>query len=264
MGRSWRLLPLRAGYAALNMAVDEAVFRAYAEGRVPPTLRFYTWTPPAVSLGRYQDAEAELDRRACRELGFGAVKRPTGGRAVLHLGDLTYAVAAGEADGVPAGVLPSYLHFSRGLVAGLARLGITAELHTPASRASGSPSCFSSPSWYELTVAGKKVAGSAQRREGPNVLQHGAVMIDFHPVETARVLRWRGAHPDPAAGLAISAAGLGDWVPGLDAGVLAGALELGFAEALGISFAAGDLTDYERDLTAALIPAYTEGGHGPC
>lgn len=256
-GRAWRLLPLCTGDAARNMAVDEAIFRAYAEGRVPPTLRFYTWAPPAVSCGRFQDMAGEVDLDALRRLGFGIVRRPTGGRAVLHHGDLTYAAVIGDRDGLPAGTLPAYLYISQGLLAGLTGLGIEASLHSPTGKAAGgNPACFASPSWHELTVAGRKVAGSAQRRDAGVVLQHGSILIDFAPAALAAVLRPRGFIPNYAARLAGAAAGLREFAPGLTQAGLAAAITAGFAKALGISFVEGRLTEEEEKLSEELRPKY--------
>lgn len=242
------------------MAVDEAIFRVYAEGRVPPTLRFYTWDPSAVSCGRFQNVAGEVDLDGLARLGFGVVRRPTGGRAVLHRGDLTYAVVTGARDGLPAGVLPAYLYLSQGLLSGLSLLGIKAELHTPAGKegARGNPACFASPSWYELTVAGRKVAGSAQRREGGALLQHGSIMVSFAPAELAAVLRPSKPMPDYAAQLARSAAGLGEFAPGLTIPRLAAAMVKGFMEALPIEFQEGGLTEEEERLAEELRPKYAE------
>jgi len=241
------------------MATDEAIFRAYAEGRVPPTLRFYTWQPPGVSCGRYQDVPREVDLDACRERGYAVVRRPTGGRAVLHQGDLTYAVVIGDRDGLPAGILPAYLHLSRGLLAGLALLGVAADLHAPAGHEGrGNPACFASPSWHELMVGGRKIAGSAQRRESGAVLQHGAVMLSFAPDEQARVLRSPLPGRDLAKILARSAAGLTEFVPGLDASRLAVMLTAGFAEALQVEMVAGTLTAIEERMVAEFRPRYTD------
>ena len=253
MNGIWRWLPLRADDAARNMAVDEAIFRAYALGLVPPTLRCYTWSPPGVSCGRFQDPAVEVDLAACAARGYGVVRRPTGGRAVLHEGDLTYAAIVGERDGLPAGTLPAYLHLSRGLLAGLTSCGIPAELHTPAGKdGRRSPACFASPSWYELTVGGRKVAGSAQRREAGSVLQHGAIMLSFFPDHLAAILRSAVPRAELAAQLAEAAAGLHEFAPGLAPAALADALRAGFADALRVEMAEGILTEEEEILARDL------------
>ncbi|NLG84481.1 MAG: lipoate--protein ligase family protein [Firmicutes bacterium] len=263
MPRPWRLLPLSPGEPARNMAVDLAVFYAYRQGLVLPTLRFYTWEPPAVSCGRFQDF-AELDLDACARLGYRVVRRPTGGRAVLHEGDLTYAVVMGERDGLPSGVLPSYLFLSRGLLAGLRRLGLAAELAVPARAGSRSPACFAGPSWYELVVAGRKVAGSAQRREGGDVLQHGSIALAFSPARLAGVLRATGEEGDQAARLARAAAGLSAFLPGLDVARVAAAVQEGFAEALGVEFVEGRLSAAEEEMTASFLRDFPEWRPGDC
>ena len=91
----WRILPFQKAGAAENMAVDEAVFRESIRKKAPPTLRFYGWRVPALSIGYFQDYEKEVDDEACRRFGVEVVRRPTGGKAVLHEQELTYAVIAG-------------------------------------------------------------------------------------------------------------------------------------------------------------------------
>ena len=98
---AWRLLLSPAADGALNMAVDEAILLAVAEGASPPTLRFFDWTPPCLSLG-YSQPAAEVDRSQLARLGYGLVRRPTGGRAILHTDELTYSVIDDER-GKPTG-----------------------------------------------------------------------------------------------------------------------------------------------------------------
>jgi len=125
---AWRFLDTGALPGALNMAVDQAILGLHANGKSPPTLRFYQWHPPAVSLG-YCQKRHNLDLAACRRLGIEVVRRPSGGRAVLHMGDLTYAVIAGTADGMPSAVTAAYRLICDGLLQGFRRLGIDARLH---------------------------------------------------------------------------------------------------------------------------------------
>src|SRR5512142_460873 len=117
------------------MAIDEAIGRAVAERVTAPTLRFYAWAPPCVSLGRNQPLEA-VDAARCAARGYAIVRRPTGGRAILHTDELTYSIAAPDDHPLMAGmVLDAYLRISHGLVAGLRRLGIEAEEAPGSSRA---------------------------------------------------------------------------------------------------------------------------------
>jgi lipoyl(octanoyl) transferase len=175
----WRLLIHDAAAGAGNMAVDEAISRAVAEGLAPPTLRFYAWEPPCISLGRHQSLKA-LDVDRCRELGIGIVRRPTGGRAILHTDEMTYSLVAPPDHPLLTGmVLESYLRLSAGLVAGLARLGIRAEPAPGASRPGPdvSAACFEVPSAYEIVADGRKLLGSAQSRRSRVVLQHGSLPL---------------------------------------------------------------------------------------
>ncbi|MGD2144365.1 MAG: biotin/lipoate A/B protein ligase family protein [Anaerolineae bacterium] len=175
----WRLIRSGVADGPTNMAVDEAILQAVASGHVPPTLRLYLWEPPCLSLGRAQPLD-EVDRRAVASAGYDLVRRPTGGRAILHIDELTYSVVAPDNEPrVAGGVVESYRRLSAGLVSGLAQLGIgdvVADRRVE-SRSPNGPVCFEVPSRYEITVGGKKLVGSAQMRAQGVVLQHGAVPL---------------------------------------------------------------------------------------
>lgn len=256
--RAWRLLVTGFADAATNMAVDEAIQTAHARGEVPPTLRLYGWAPPAVSIGYFQRMAAEVDLDACRRLGYGYVRRPTGGRAIFHHEELTYSVVIRE-ELLPGGVLETYRTLARGLVAALRRLGAPAELAPgePDPRLAGEPSaaCFDTPSAYELVVAGRKVVGSAQTRREGTILQHGSVLLDLDAELLFTLLRVPAGQRDAAvAHLRSRAAGLRQ-VLGRELGweEAARALPEGFREALGLRFTPGDLTPGERQLAARLV-----------
>lgn len=193
---SWRLLDTGLNSGALNMAIDEAILNAYGAGQVPPTLRFYGWQPRAVSLGYFQHAEREIDLEACKTQGITIVRRLTGGRAVLHSTELTYSLVLGEDyPGLPPSITASYRYLSQGLLAGIAGLGLKAQLTMPAAAYSlrkhtpASAACFDSPSHYELTVAGRKLIGSAQLRRRGLILQHGSILLDFDPAELVSIFK---------------------------------------------------------------------------
>jgi lipoate-protein ligase A len=176
----WRLVvddQPRSG--AANMAIDQAVAEACAGGESLPTLRFYQWKPPAVSLGRHQP-HAEIDHAAVAAAGYEIVRRPTGGRAILHTDEFTYSVAAAQTEArLAGGVMDAYLNISNALLAGLARLGVFAQKAPAAVRAGSdvSAACFEVPSAYEITVGGRKLMGSAQSRRAGYVLQHGSLPL---------------------------------------------------------------------------------------
>lgn len=176
---SWRLIISEPLPGAMNMAVDEAVMLAVANRQAPPTIRFYRWSPPVVSLGYFQSLEKEVDLTACQKAGIDVVRRLTGGRAVLHQYELTYSLVATEDnDRVAGSVLASYLSISRGLLQGLAELGVGAELAEGKKQGdTASAACFDAPSWYEMVVGEKKLVGSAQTRRHGSILQHGSVLV---------------------------------------------------------------------------------------
>ena len=176
---TWRLIIDRTADGPTNMAIDEAIAQAVARRIVPPTLRFYEWDPPCVSLGRHQKL-SDIDLDACAIRGYGVVRRPTGGRAILHTDELTYSVAAPDDDPrVAGGVMDAYHRLSLGLVAGLRLLGIPADEAPGTSRigANASAACFEVSSAYEICVNGHKLMGSAQYRTSHLVLQHGTLPL---------------------------------------------------------------------------------------
>src|SRR3989454_2439875 len=155
MSDDWRLLVDAPAGGAWNMAVDEVLLDGVAAGTTPPTLRFYEWTPPCLSLGYFQPFDV-VDLDGCRALGVEVVRRPTGGRAILHDRELTYSVALpAPLLGHDAGILPSYRRLSLALQAGLRRLGINVglapESETP-TRAVHGPACFDRPSAHEILL----------------------------------------------------------------------------------------------------------------
>ena len=186
--RQWRLLDSGPADGFINMAVDEAILELHTVQGSSPTLRFYTWSPPAVSLGYGQAVGSDIDLARCRAFGIDVVRRPTGGRAVLHEHEVTYSLVIRADDHrVAQGVLAPYLLVSQALIRGLSHLGISAEL-LPPRRANMAPTqqtvpvCFSTLSSYEIAVHGRKIVGSAQRRTHGVIMQHGSVPLswDWH------------------------------------------------------------------------------------
>ncbi|HEX8242784.1 MAG TPA: lipoate--protein ligase family protein [Longimicrobium sp.] len=173
----WRLLDTPPAPGAWNMALDEALARSVAEGGAP-VLRFYRWSPPCLSLGRNQPARGRYDLAALAARGIDVVRRPTGGRAVLHHRELTYSVAAPEA--LLGGPRRAYAAINRALVAGLRHLGAAADLQAATGERAPAPSlspCFDQPVEGEVVDGGRKLVGSAQRRLGEVILQHGSLPI---------------------------------------------------------------------------------------
>lgn len=288
----------------LNMAIDEAILHSVAEGG-PPTLRFYGWEPPAISIGYFQELSAELDLAACKSLGIDVVKRPTGGRAVLHDVEVTYSLVISENDPIiPRGITESYRTISEGMVLGLTKLGLEAKMVSlsqkranQAAAATESPGdskerssenstirsnryrlmtievpdrraaatvCFDAPSWYEVTVDGKKVVGSAQMRRRGVLLQHGSIPLELDAEKLfaclrvpSEAVRTRLKESFLSRATSIRAA-LGRPVSFMET---CEAIKEGLEEALGVSIVEGELTPAERAKANELLQTkYHVGG----
>lgn len=190
--RIWRLIVDDPAVGAWNMAVDEVLLEGVASGKAPPTLRFYRWKPACLSLGYFQ-TYAVVDPDACRALGIDVVRRPTGGRAILHDRELTYSIALpASVLGHDRGILPSYRRISQALQAGFAELGVATTI-APESAAPTEPEhgpiCFDRPSAHEILLQGRKLVGSAQVRRSEALLQHGSILIEPQMSTMVRCLR---------------------------------------------------------------------------
>ena len=194
---SWSLILDEALDGADNMAIDGELLSQVENSPESCTIvRFYQWRRPTVSLGRNQKVESAVDQDFCRHSGIDVVHRPTGGRAVLHDDELTYAVASNDSKSFGDSIYANYKSVSEALCAGFNRLGIPAILAPETRKASTEDAgmdlpCFISPSRYELTVGGRKIVGSAQRRLRRGFLQHGSMPIACDREMLARATRMR-------------------------------------------------------------------------
>jgi lipoyl(octanoyl) transferase len=183
----WRFIDSGAGSPSFNMALDEALLDWNSEGKIPPVIRFYGWNPATLSIGYFQKVEKEIDMEQVKAHGLGFVRRPTGGRGVLHEHELTYSVIVSEEHpDMPKTVTEAYRVISEGILKGFHQLGMEAYFAVPKTaeereslKNPRSAVCFDAPSWYELVVEGRKVAGSAQTRQKGVILQHGSILLDL-------------------------------------------------------------------------------------
>jgi lipoate-protein ligase A len=266
---AFRLLVSRPLDGAANMALDEALFTSRLRGGGPPTLRFFAWEPPTISLGYGQPLDGRIDISAAAALGIGLVRRPTGGSAILHEGpdlELTYSVTAAEDDFAGADdLLATYRWIGAALEAGLRRLGAPVEMVPvrPSDPAAMPAFCFARTGSYELEVAGRKLVGSAQRRQGAGFLQHGSVMLGAAPERLRRVFP---RERDPLAGMTTLEAVLGRRPSFSET---AEALAEGFRATHGIEVRPGGLSAEESRLLDSLTEekyatdGWTRGGHPP-
>lgn len=180
--RKWIIIDSGTLSGARNMETDRQLLEKAEKGSLGPTLRFYRWQPPAVSLGAAQKAEEEIDEGFCRDHGVDVVRRPSGGGAILHEDELTYAFIS-RTDEHPEfrDLLGSYYALLEGLRRGLAMLGVKTDLR--GGDKDGGPEkyqpCFALSSRHDLTCAGKKIIGSAQRRRRAAFLQHGSLPYSY-------------------------------------------------------------------------------------
>jgi len=256
-GGGWRYLDSGPMSGAENMAFDEAVLEAHADGLVPPTLRVYGWHPSAVSLGKFQRVERAVDLEACRRMGLEVVRRPTGGRAILHTAEeVTFSLVISTARLGTTGVMDSYRRLAAGLVAALHLLGMEARLverGAPAAAASGhagvaqDPACFAVKARCDLVVGGAKLVGSAQVQRKGFLLQQNSLPLRIALEDWPRVFLRPALAPEAvglwdAAGRKIAYA------------QVAAALRRGFAESSGLALEASSPTEAELCRMVELTP----------
>jgi lipoate-protein ligase A len=173
----WRVIDHPAGDAAWNMAVDEALLRSYTSGKGLATIRFYSWEVPSISLGRFQKIDGSLDLPFCASRGIAIVRRPTGGRAVLHGTDLTFSVVQ---QNTGHSVQDSYRKLSAGMHTALLTAGVPADTFNDLSdsaRMRSVPNCFDLKAAFELALNGKKILGCAQLRRENAILQQNSLVL---------------------------------------------------------------------------------------
>jgi len=213
--------------AAGQMEADLELLEAVAAGG-PPVLRLYRFDPPALTLGRFQPDD-DVDREACARLGVDVARRPTGGRALLHGPDLTYAVAIPEPGGAAGSVDAVYRLLAGGLIAGLATLGVDAAV--ACGDGAPGPVCMVTQQGADLRVGDRKVCGSAQVRRRGVVLQHGSILLGRLPFDETDLVHG----PVERQTLRARTVTLAELGAPTDPAVVGEAVVQGFASALGIS-----------------------------
>ena len=267
----WRLIKDSYHTGFMNMAIDEAIMIAHREGLVPPTIRFYQWSPPAVSLGYFQVLQKEIDVDVCQDMGIDIVRRPTGGKAVLHDKELTYSFIIRENHPlVNNSILETYKKISGGMIRGLSYLGIKAEL-VPLREKLKSDSlhkgekseirhsdfksiCFSVPSQYEVQVEGKKIVGSAQVRKREIVLQHGSLLIELEEDKLFSVFNFPSVQIRERLKTRFKATSLEEILKKkINFSELSEILPRGFEEEFGVRLVEGKLTEQEEKISKELL-----------
>ena len=229
---AWRFLDGGWASGARQMAVDDALLTLCGRGESMPTLRLFGFRPACLSLGRFQPAE-----QVPSPPGLDLVRRPSGGGAVVHRGDICYSIVLPLSHPLAiGGIRQSYQRLAHGLAAGLESLGLPPLSTDAASRPSQrSGWCFEAAAPYELTLAGRKLVGSAQARHKGSLLQQGSIRLEPEPAEASQATSLREALGRPVS-----------WDE------LAEALIRGFARAWGIEIRPGELATEEEALARRL------------
>ena len=266
---NWRLLITPPAHGAWNMAVDESILEHIGRNESAPTLRLYAWDPACLSLGHAQPF-SDVDITRLKQHGWEVVRRATGGRAILHIDELTYSVIAPSNEPrVEGSVLESYNRLAQALLFAVKELDIPVEMKEGKANENATPNpvCFEVPSTYEITVNGKKLIGSAQARKKEGVLQHGSLPLtgDLTRIcqalvfesesareEASKRLLERATTVESALGVEIS------WEKAKQAFIHA------FEAQLGLSFESGELSESESRRAEELVkekyahPSWTE------
>ena len=184
--QTWRLIPLLEASGEVQMTIDRWLLEQHISGKHPPTLRFYTWSSPTISLGYHQKKYPQHWQNLTWEgKKLDLVRRPTGGRAVLHQGDLTYAVIV---SGLPSSRIEAYKKICEFLIQGWRNLGVDLHYGSAGRSYIHNPNCFGTATSADLVLPDNtKFIGSAQLRKGNVILQHGSIRLQPNPELFARV-----------------------------------------------------------------------------
>jgi lipoate-protein ligase A len=257
--KDWRLIYSSPASGAENMAVDEAILQAVCDQKSPCTLRVYAWQPPCLSMG-FAQPSADVDNTRLQDLEWDIVRRPTGGRAILHTDELTYAlIAPDNHPDFSGGVLISYQKISKALVRTLEIVGLDVTVSSDQSlpeEERQEPVCFQTPSAYEISVQGKKIVGSAQLRRRGAVLQHGTIPLHGDIARICQVLKYENEAAREAAirRVRTQSATIEDVLQKETSwDFVVKTFVRSFEEVLGWQFSTGDLSTRERDLCQSLI-----------
>lgn len=236
MKEKWRYLKTEDKTAYANMAIDRAVLVANSECKVSPTVRFFTWNPPAISIGYFQSLEDEVNLEMCKNIGVDYVRRITGGGAVYHESELTYSIVIPESHPqVPKNIMESYGRICGAVIKGLKNLGINSN-YIPVN---------------DIIADGKKISGNAQTRKLKTVLQHGTILTDVDVNKMFLLLKVPDEKikdkliADVKQRVTSIKHILGD---DINFNETAKAMKAGFEEEFNVDLVEGQLTSYEKEL----------------
>jgi len=249
METKWRLIDSGPCDAFYNMAFDEAIATEARKGSAPPTLRLYGWDRASVTLGSFQKA-SDINIEYCRLHDIPIVRRPTGGRAILHGDELTYSFSSKTDNGpFSHGLLDSYKRISMAFLSALRKIGVKAEQKKESEKGrvlSRSPLCFQSSSYGEILIENRKLVGSAQKRWKDGLLQQGSIPYTCDKEKIVPVFGRKVSHTEN------SLHGLKEIVPDFDDQNFRKALREAFEETFGISLLTSHPDPAEHQLAEEL------------
>jgi len=238
--------------ADFNMAADLYLLDQCEKDNIV-TVRFYSWTRPSITLGYMQNAAEELDLEAVRQAGVDWIRRPTGGRAVLHERDLTYScIFPKSISEMGSGITQTYRLITECLLNGLGRASIKCDAHNSSAELKGLKRevklpCFLAPNRDEIMVSGKKLVGSAQKRNANAVLQHGSIPITCDCFKLPLYLKISGEEKEKQTKLLCDKSSyIHEWNPGATFAVIAHCLLNGFSSVLPFNYEMRGWDDQEK------------------
>ncbi len=235
-----RIIIQKDNSAFFNMALDEAISEAVRKGLSPPTLRFYQWNSPSISIGYFQKV-SDINIDYCSKKGYPLVRRPTGGRAILHHNELTYSFSTWFDSNIFKGKLSEdHLIISNAISSGLMFCGIDVRINYSRKRDTGkSPVCFKFISYGEITINNKKITGSAQKRYTDGFLQQGSIQIDIDKCEMKNVFKINDKEDFNDIGT------IKEFAPEITINELINALKRAFEETLGVKMVSDEPSAFE-------------------
>lgn len=250
--QKWRFVDSGSLDGSQNMAIDEALLLSFDPQISLPLLRLYGWSPPALSLGRFQKADEILDTARCRATGVPFVRRITGGGVIYHADEITYSMVCAP-DQIPAvsSIKDSFRILTGFLLQFYRRLGLRAayaiDVKTGAERLGERTTyCFAGKETFDILLDGRKIGGNAQRRIKQVIFQHGSIPLLSRFEEGARFLR------EYPSGLEQRVTSLSDEGVMPDSEFLKGRLKEAFSASLGVLLVDEPLRADERELAARL------------
>ncbi|MDZ4383679.1 MAG: biotin/lipoate A/B protein ligase family protein [Thermodesulfovibrionia bacterium] len=248
------------------MAIDEAISEAVREKLSPPTLRLYQWVKPSITIGYFQKA-SDINLEYCKKKSYPIIRRLTGGMAILHDSELTYSFSSrNDTEPFRNSLIENYLSLSSALASALTLINIDAQITLIKNRRERNPFCFKISSYGEITVNGKKIIGSAQKRYKNGFLQQGSIMVDFDAEELESILsNYNPPIPplvkNPPSPI-LSKEGMGGFLdeigtikkyaPAVSIKELRKALKKAFEKTFNIRFISGGPTEFELNLAEQL------------